>query len=216
MDRSTTASSGTDPGGSFSDLVARTEGLQPWRRVFHAVSGLLLALAPGALGLDPRDTALLLGGATAVLFGADWFRLRNPSANRLFFLVFRRLASPREAGGMASSTWYALGATLVWALVPGVPAVAALLVLGLADPAASVFGRSWGRRPLGKGSWVGSTTFVVVAFGVLVGFLSGPMALGVAGVVAAAEVMPLKVDDNLTIPVVTGALVWALQNLPLG
>ncbi|WP_405288317.1 diacylglycerol/polyprenol kinase family protein [Gaopeijia maritima] len=216
MDRSTTASSGSGFGASFSELVSRTEGLQPWRRVFHAVSGLVLALAPGALGLESTETAAILAVAAVLLFASDAFRLRSPAANRLFFVVFRTLASPREAAGLASSSWYALGAAIVWAAVPGEPAVAALLVLGLADPAASVVGRSWGRRPLGKGSWVGSITFAVVAFAVLLGVLPWPLAAVVAGVAAAFEVAPLGVDDNLTIPLVTGAFVWALQNLPPG
>lgn len=216
MDRSTTASSGSGLGASFSELVSRTEGLQPWRRVFHAVSGLVLALGPGALGLESTETAALLSVAAFLLFAADAFRLRSPAANRLFFVVFRTLASPREAAGLASSSWYALGAAIVWAFVPGEPAVAALLVLGLADPAASVVGRSWGRRPLGKGSWVGSVTFAAVAFAVLLGVLPWPLAAVVAGVTAAFEVAPLGVDDNLTIPLVTGAFVWALQSLPPG
>lgn len=210
MDRSTTASSRAGLGASFSELVSRTEGVQPWRRVFHAVSGMTLALAPGVVGLEPTETATLLAIATGILFAADGFRLRSPRANRLFFVVFRTLASPREAAGLASSSWFALGATLVWALVPGDPAVAALLVLGLADPAASVVGRLRGRRPLGKGSWVGAFTFLVVAFAILLAFLPPPLALGVAVVAAASEVAPLGLDDNLTIPVVTGALVWAL------
>ena len=146
----------TDDGTPFETLVARTEGLQPWRRIFHAVSGILLALAPGWLGWAPGRVAILLAVGTGALFVADAVRLAVPSLNRLFFVTFRLLASPREAGGIASSTWYALGATLVWWAAPGTPAMAALLVLALADPAASVIGRRWGRRKLGKGTWEGS------------------------------------------------------------
>lgn len=201
-------------GPSFAELVARTEGLQPWRRVFHAASGVTLALAPGALGLDARTTAILLGVGTAVLLAADLFRLRVSSVNRLFFTVFRTLASPREAGAVASSTWYALGATLVWALAPGTPAVAAILVLGLADPAASVVGRTWGRTRLGKGTRLGSGTFFVVAFAVLLATAGWPAALPAALAAMIAEVTPVGLDDNLTIPLTTAAVLWAFQTLP--
>lgn len=204
------------PVSSFDRLVARTRGVQPWRRVFHAVSGLCLAFGPSALGLSSRATAALLAGATAGLFVADAIRLRSPRLNELFFTWFASLASPREAGGFASSSWYALGATLVYALLPMELAAASVMVLGLADPAASVVGRIWGRRPLGKGSWLGATTFAVVAAGCLaVWFPTWPAAalVGVAVVVAAAEVLPVPVDDNLSIPLVTGGLLWLAGTL---
>lgn len=199
---------------TFAELVARTRGLQPWRRIFHAASGVILALGPGALGLDARTTAALLAAGTTGLFVADVLRLRVPAANRLFFTVFRKLASPREAGSLASSTWYALGATLVWALTPGAPAVAAILVLGLADPAASVVGRTWGRTPLGKGTRLGSGTFFGVACAVLLVTAGWPAALPAAVAATVAEVIPFGPDDNLTIPLATAAVLWVFPALP--
>lgn len=204
-----------EPG--FDDLVARTRGVQPWRRVFHALNGLSLALVPGALGITSSFTALVLGGVTAVLFALDLMRLRAPRLNEAFFRSFASLASPREATAVASSSWYALGATVVYALLPMPLAAASLLVLGLADPAASVVGRLWGRRPLGKGSRLGAATFAVVAWGCLVAVLPGgsPAALAaVAVAVAGVEVLPIGVDDNLSIPLAVGALLWIVQTVP--
>jgi len=87
-------------------------------------------------------------------------------------------------------------------------AIAAILVLGLADPAAGVVGRIWGRRPLGKGTVEGTTTFWLVATLVLVPFFGWPPALLAAGVAAVSEIVPGLVDDNLVIPVITGAVLW--------
>lgn len=204
------------PSSGFDHLVERTRGIQPWRRVFHAVNGVGLALVPASVGASSGLTATVLGGGTALLFVADAVRLRAPRLNEIFFRWFTSLASPREATGFASSSWYALGATLVYAFLPMRLAAASVLVLGLADPAASVVGRIWGRRGLGKGSWLGAATFAVVAAACLVGWLgSWPAAplLAVAVGVAAAEVLPIPVDDNLTIPLVTGGLLWLVQPL---
>jgi dolichol kinase len=200
----------------FGGLVESTRGLQPWRRVFHAASGVVLALAPGAVGLSWERTAALLAGLTIALFALDFVRLKVPGWNRLFFRLLSPLASPREADGVASSSWFAFAATLLWGLVPGPPALAGLLVLGLADPAASVVGRTWGRRPLGKGTWEGSAAFVVVALGVLSIVVGLPGALLVAVVAAAAEVIPSGLDDNLTVPLSTAAAVWAFAAPPAG
>ena len=205
-----------DAAPSFDLLVARTEGLQPWRRLFHATNGIMLSLAPLWLGLSAATTVALLSAGTLVAFGLDVVRLRVPEVNRRFFSWFRTLASPREAGGIASSSWYALGATLVWLLFDAPIASASIAVLGLADPAASAIGRIWGRRRLGKGSRLGTSVFFAVALLVLVVWAPGPgfgaLAL-VAALVALIEVMPLGLDDNLTIPLATGGLLWLVQRM---
>lgn len=195
----------TRPPLDLSHLVARTEGVQPWRRFFHAASGIALALGPDALGLERPVLLTILGAVVVLLFTGDLARLRWPRLNAWFFRTFSSLASPREAHALASSSWYALAGLLVWLLFPAA-AVPALLVLALADPAASVTGRIWGRRPLGKGTWLGSAVFFVVATGVLLAAVGGLGVLLVAGLVTAVEVFATRVDDNLSIPLATAAL----------
>lgn len=160
------------------------------------------------LHLDlPRSTAatLLAAGAVLVLV-ADLFRLRYPPANELFFRAFRLLASPREASGLASSTWYAVAVAAAVAFFPLHHAVSGILVLALADPAGSYVGQRWGRRPFLGGTVAGSLTFCMVA-GVVLG-LRHPPAVAAVAVVAAtlAERRSWPLDDNLAIPLVTGAL----------
>jgi dolichol kinase len=190
----------------LADLVERTKGLQPWRRVFHSCSGLVLALGPGLLGLERPLVVRLLAVGVALLLVADLARLRVPSLNVLFFRAFRRLASPREASGIASSTWYGVGVFLAWALFPAAVAVPSILVMALADPCASVIGRLWGRRRFGKGSTLGSLTFFVVASVVLLAATRNPAVILVAALAALVEVLPWKLDDNLMIPLAVGAL----------
>lgn len=199
----------------FQDLVARTEGVQPWRRVFHAGSGVALGLLPGALELPRALTLGLLAGAFAIALGLDVARLHAPAVNRTFFRAFSRLASPREAAGYASSTWFVLAAFLSHAVFPPAHAAAALVVLGLADPAASVVGRLRGSVRLGKGSVQGTATFFAVAWAVLAVMtgrpvLSVPVALGVA----VLEIVPGLLDDNLVVPLATGGLLWLLMGTP--
>jgi dolichol kinase len=203
----------TDDDLAFDELVERTEGLQPWRRVFHAGNGVVLALLPPALGLGTGVTVILLSIALVLQASLDVARLRVGPINRIFFRAFRTLASPREAAGVASSTWYTLGALVAWAVFPQPIASASILVLGLADPAAGVVGRVWGRRRIGKGTIEGTATFFLVASGVLLLFVGWPWALGAAAAAAVAEILPGLVDDNLVIPVITGAVLW-LSNAP--
>jgi dolichol kinase len=191
-------------------LVARTRGPQPWRRAFHAVNGLTLV---GILVLvDPpwSWTVAALGGLTLLLFLSDLARFSVPALNRLFFRLLRPFASPREARGVASSTWYIAGCFLAVAVFPREVAVASILVLALADSVASYVGRRWGRRPFGSGSVEGSTAFFLVAFLVLVPMAGWAVAVVVAGITALVERTPWPLDDNLTVPLTAGLLLWSL------
>lgn len=203
--------------GDFDTLVERTRGVQPFRRLFHAGSGLLVGLGPALLDLSRPVTITILGAAFVVALALDLVRLRAPGVNRVFFRVFAHLASPREAEGMASSTWFALAALLAHAIFPPLYAGAGLVVLALADPSASVVGRLWGSRPLGKGSLQGTAVFFAVAWLVL-GLMTGqpvsvaPVALGVA----LMEIVPGLVDDNLVVPLTAGVLLWLFLGTPVG
>ena len=185
-----------------------TDGVQLWRRVVHAgvsvaIAGFVHVVGPGSV---LPVTALAVGAAAAL--AADWVRLRSATANAAFFRCFSALASPREARALASSTWLLLGALVVLLIAPHRWFVPAMLVLGLADPVASVVGRLWGRNRLGKGTWEGTAAFYLVALAVLAPWFGLQAGLVAAAVVAAIEVLPTGVDDNLTVPSATALALW--------
>lgn len=194
----------------LAELVRRTDGFQPWRRFFHASSGVLLAAVLHWRVFPDPVPAWALGGLLAVLGTLDWVRLRRPEVNALFFRSFPSLASPREARRPASSTWYLLGVLLTVLLFPSPVAVPAVLILALADPTASVVGRRFGRVPLGHGSLEGTGVFFAVAFGCTVGLVGPGPALLAAATTTFVEPLPWPLDDNMTIPVVAGAALWTL------
>ncbi len=194
----------------LDELVRRTRGPQPWRRVFHAANGVLIASAVTWWPFAPELVPLGLWTTCAALLLADLVRLRVDTANRLFFRFFRRLASPREARGIASSTWYMLGITLAVTFAPTAVAVSGILVMALSDPAASYFGRRWGRRPFLGGSVEGSVLFLLVTVAVLAPRHGPWIALAVALPVTFLERRSWPLDDNLTVPVASAVLVGML------
>ena len=198
----------------LQELIGRTRGPQPWRKLFHAVNGITIAAGLTILPLSRGEAVAVLGGILTLLVALDLLRLRHEGANRLFFRAFSSLASPREEKGLASSTWYALGALLTVALFPPAHAVSGVLVLALADPAASYFGQRWGSRPLLGGTLLGSAAFFLVAMAVLAARHPLPVALVVSGAVALAERLSWPMDDNLTIPIVGAAVLTGLSALP--
>jgi dolichol kinase len=193
----------------LDELVQRTRGLQPWRRLFHAANGVATAVALTWLPLERWQAIVILGGILAILVVADVVRLRSLAANRLFFRAFALLASPREARGIASSTWYTLGIFLAVALFPLQYAVSGILVLALGDPAASYIGQRWGERPFMGGTLIGTAAFFGVACTVLGLRHTLPGALVAAAVATIAERRSWPLDDNLMIPLACAGVLAA-------
>jgi len=186
-------------------LVEATSGPQPGRRLFHAVNGLLIWAVLRYSGIETETAIVVLGVLFALALAGDLVRLRNPRLNLLFFRTFSYFASPRERRGMASSTWYLAGIVFALLLFPRPFAESGVLVLALADPAASWFGRRYGRRRFGTGSALGSAVFWLVAAGILWPLVGAGPALVAATAGALAEALPWRIDDNLSVPLVTAA-----------
>jgi dolichol kinase len=127
-------------------------------------------------------------------------------------------------------TPYAIAVLLTILSVPKPAALIAIYTLAIADPAAAVVGITWGRRKLGQdrslegsGAFFGAT--LVIAIAVLAGTAPTTvpvivaMSLVIALAAAACELLPLRIDDNMTIPLFVGFTTWIVAGLfgvPLG
>ena len=91
-------------------------------------------------------------------------------------------------------------------------ALAVLLFLSLGDPAAALVGRRapgprvFGKSPIGTLAFIG-VSFAVVALLVSMGVTEFRWALVVAAVIAGlVELAPIPLDDNLTVPLLSGVV----------
>lgn len=199
------------------------------RNALHACAGLgVVAL----IVATPSMTVLqwLASGALIYFWTTELLRRRRPKLNAKLMAIYGRFAHPHEEHRLASSTWYCTSLFVLAMIGSSVAAVVAILVLALADPAAALVGRRFGRIRLLHGrSLEGTLTFVGVggaasALGLAVLFpavgTGGILAMAAAGSVAggAAELLSRRVDDNLSIPVCAALAAWGvalLMGLPL-
>lgn len=185
------------------------------RKFYHMAGGLFLLGLYLFLGPERAFFTYLLLFLGILAF--DLARLRTPSFNAWAFERMGTLLRAGEAHTLSGSPTYILGVALSLILFELPVAIAAVLFLAFGDVAATIVGESWGKtRFLGK-SFEGTAAFVVAAFAAglvprLYGLgLSLPVLLAGAVTAAAVEVLtPKRLNDNLTIPLISGAIMTLL------
>jgi phytol kinase len=205
--------------------LIRTSHLKPMnysRNLFHALSGIAAVLLYQFFLTKPQAAACALVAA-AVLVSLEVIRRYSSGWNKfLSEKIFRVLAHPSERHRITGSTYFLVALAIITVLFPKPSVEVAVLILSLADPAASITGRLWGERKLYHNkSYVGTGSFFAVAWisaiiflTVAVKDLSTPHAVVAALIIAIAgtivEVLSTRLDDNLTVPVVCALTAFLL------
>jgi dolichol kinase len=137
--------------------------------------------------------------------------------------VLGPIAHPHEWHKVNSATWFVTALLLLATLSPLRSAALGCAVLALGDPAAALVGRRWGRLKIAQNRTLeGALAFVAVGTLVSLAVLqavpgapASPLLLALtAGVVGAlTELYSGRVDDNLSIPVVTAVAVTLVERL---
>jgi len=170
----------------------------------------------------PTQLPWVAGSIAGTFWVLEALRRPFPRFNVLLMRFFRPIAHTAEAHRVNSATWYMTALTLLALTQSTFLCVVGVAVLGFADPAASFFGRRWGRVPLVRGRTLEGTVGFVVA-GTIVATaalqLVGPRpTLGLALLVAfasalagaVAELLSRRLDDNFTIPLVSATTAFVL------
>ena len=203
---------------------ATRHDLQLGRRLFHLANGVAIATAY-ALLFTHEQVVHTFGAIACLVYIGDRVRIAYPElvarhapwVNRLFVRAEEQV---REA----AMTPFGIAVLLTILAVPKLAALIAIYTLAIADPLAAVVGIRFGRRRLAANrSLEGSLAFLVATLAIAVLVLrwgtdaaAGPLAAtaAITGLVAVGnELVPLRIDDNLTIPIVVGFTAWGAAAL---
>mmetsp|Transcript_6737 Transcript_6737/g.11581 ORF Transcript_6737/g.11581 Transcript_6737/m.11581 type:complete len:242 (+) Transcript_6737:139-864(+) len=212
------------PAGKAPALKNRNE-LHIARKIFHSTGGSLIALGVSR-HLDKWDAIRYLGIAFFVMLCLETYRLRFGSANARFVRMFGSLLREHEAKKASTVCFFLSGVILALVFFPREIAFQSILHLAYGDPLASTFGilggRAFGwkflRLPTGK-SLLGTMAASIasgLASAAILRFLNQPhhvlypVLAGLAGGVA--EILPLGIDDNFVIPVMSACSLGALYS----
>ena len=204
--------------------TATRRDLQLGRRLFHLVNGVAIATAY-ALLFSHQQIVQIFATIACVVYIVDRVRIaypetvarRAPWVNRSFVRAEEHV---REAG----MTPFAIAVLLTILAVPKLAALVAIYTLAIADPLAAVVGIRFGRRRIahdrsleGSLAFFGATVAIaalVLRWGTGAPGLTITGASATIGVAAAGcELLPLRIDDNLTIPIFVGFATWMITAL---
>jgi len=155
-----------------------------------------------------RHTATIAVGALlAIALGVELLKVLLPAFRAMFIRIFSPiLRSQEQRGGLTGATYYLIGSFLCILLFDKTLAIVCLCFLTLGDLFAALIGKQWGRIKLfSRKSLEGSLACFIVCTAVALLIGLHPIVAIVGALVATLiELLPTGVDDNVTIPLISG------------
>ena len=190
------------------------------RKAYHVVMGALTAFIYLLSGMSPGTGVMILGTVLGIVFLVETARLRIPSFNEKVLRLWAPFMRTHEYSRPSAVLPYVASMIVAILIFPKPVAVLSILYLAVGDPMASLVGILYGdksyRLPSGKsliGTAAGVMTCVLLGVVFLNSLALPPVAVagialvgGVAG--GKAELLPIDVDDNLSIPIASGFVLW--------
>lgn len=179
------------------------------REDIHA-SGFFMPIIASLIGVPAVDSIIF---SIALIYTVSELLRLEGKELPLISAITRHAASQSELYGFAAAPLYfAFGILLTLAIFPHPASYAAVAMFCFGDSAASLFGGLVSTSlPFNKGkTWEGSLAGFLFAFLAGAFFVPPLFALIGAAIATTIEVLPLPINDNVLIPVITGAALTLL------
>jgi len=176
--------------------------------------------------IDKQLALIILIPLTFAFLVVDIIRYYNPQIADWFYKLFGFLLRDKEKDEkkkrLNGATNVLLSALFCVILFPKLIFVTAFSILIISDISSALIGRKFGRRKFFAKSLEGATAFFISA-SIVVFFtpkVEHHFLEYVIGIIAAffgtlAESMSFEIDDNLSIPITIGTVMWILYTLLL-
>ncbi|MGZ3742231.1 MAG: diacylglycerol/polyprenol kinase family protein [Pseudobdellovibrionaceae bacterium] len=189
------------------------------RKIWHigGVFGIFLAY----ILLPEIISSILLAFAVLIFLPIDFLRHKNPALNDWMVHAFKPIMRTHEIHRIAGTTYLLSGVCVIVAFFPRPVVALTLLFLAFADPIASFVGIKYGKdKVFGHKSiqgFMAAFTVCAVATSIYLTYynimLDRVIVVSLlAGLIGAlAELVPIgKIDDNFTLPVLSGIGLYIL------
>lgn len=216
------ADEGLPPDAQASEVLHRKATIRYGAEIIRKGIHLCSLAIPIIYSFVSRETALyLLAPVTAAFFLTDVARYTIPAVSRWYYRTFGSLLREHEqdhsARRFTGATNILLSAVVCVALFPKIITINAFAILIISDTTSALIGRRFGKRRFLAKSLEGTLAFFLSAVAVV---LVAPKVEGspteyliwIAGAAAGAvtEASGVKIDDNISVPLTIGVILWGL------
>jgi dolichol kinase len=178
------------------------------RKIVHLVT---LSIPIGYASMTKESVLFILLLLFLGFLSVDLLRYYHSGVASLFRKYFLgTVLREKEKATLMGSTYFLFSTLLTILFFPKPIAIASLLILILADTSAAMVGKGIGKIPIFGKTLEGSMAFFICALLIVwtypnLGRVSGSLAALGATVI---EILPTRIDDNLTIPLTAGAIMF--------
>lgn len=209
------SSQGQKYDSSFETVLHKRSDLHILRKLWHMSTGSLGLFAFIQTNGDQKTWAIFALVIAIIGFGMDLLRNKVPAMNDLVIRLMGPLMRRSEREGVSGLPFYALGVSLSLFFYSRDIALISCMFLVFSDPISSFFGILYGKDKILpnkslQGAVAGFFTCYLIAlfYGMNTANLGTELLIFsiVAGVIGSASelISAFNIDDNLTIPVVSG------------
>jgi dolichol kinase len=189
------------------------------RKAWHMGRGLFIVLCY-MLGTPQSNAILILGFFLGLDLFLENLRLRSSVFNDKIMRFMGPFMRAHEIKQMSTVPHYLSSVILAIAIFPRPIATLSILYLACGDPIASLFGILYGHKGpkisanktlIGTSAGIFVCAFVTYFYLNTLSFSnSNILVMSVVGGLAGglAELLPFEVDDNFTIPIISGFVLW--------
>lgn len=217
------ASQGQKYESSLDTVLHKRSDLHILRKVWHISTGSLGLFTFVHSAQSQKFWAILVLCIAIAGFAMDFIRNRIPAINKLVIKMMGPLMRRSEKEGVSGLPFYALGVSLSLFFFSRDIAIVSSMFLVFSDPLSSFFGVLYGKdKIMPNKSLQGAVAGFFTCYLITLFYAMNTTTLGthllvfsiVAGVIGAASelVSAFNIDDNLTIPVLSGLGMTLLNN----
>jgi dolichol kinase len=222
MKRLAEAKLGSLLNGGLSIRLAMRNDLHLARKVWHLGMGMFIVLVYLFTDMSVSSAIMILGSFLGFDLIVETARLRIPAFNEQVLRYWGVFMRSDEVNKFSGTPYYILASMLALAIFPKPVGVLSILFLAIGDPLASLVGILYGKRSIRIGhgkSLIGTlagvaactlTTLIFLKVYPVIVSDSAWIGLSLIGGLAGglAELAPFDMDDNFTIPMISGFVMW--------
>ncbi|MCK4572748.1 MAG: phosphatidate cytidylyltransferase [candidate division Zixibacteria bacterium] len=190
------------------------------QEIFRKATHMCALVIPGGyylLGLEKAGMLAIMIPVALLMVLIDVSRLRQWLFWRSFArpIVSSMIRQHEKDGDFTGATYILASFCLTIALYSKPIAIAALTFIVVGDTFAALIGRRFGRHRFGNKSFEGSAACLVttVIVALLMPGIALPVVLFGAVVATVVEALPFGIDDNVTVPILSGLFMTLFERI---